>query len=182
MGERRRVTPNANALASFTFSLMTSPQPLSLPVARRRVDLSPRLITADAALMLVERWTAELNILRRRSPTSDAVKTLADCVDELSAAITAGHDATVQLTIAEANAASHIPVSTLRWLCKHKPEMIGARKREGVWYIDRAQFERYLSSPDGHAAVPRADAASSDIDRVLPLTREPVAEAGAKLR
>jgi hypothetical protein len=155
------------------------PQP---SVTRQRIDSSPRLITADAALVLVERWKAELSVLRRRSPTSDAVKTLADCVDELSAAITAGHDATVQLTVGEANAASHIPVSTLRWLCKHKPDLIGARKREGAWYIDRAQFERYLSSPDGHAAVPRTDTPSSDTDRAVRPAREPIADSGTEIR
>jgi hypothetical protein len=147
---------------------------------RRKVDTAPRLITADAALMLIERWKTELDVLRRRSPGSDAVRMLADCVEELSAAITAGHDVTVQLTVVEANAASHIPVSTLRWLCKHKPDLIGARKREGAWYIDRALFERYMSSADGHTATPREAQRPAVIggDKVIPLLREPRADVG----
>lgn len=124
------------------------PQPLTgSPGFQKNVATSPRLIAADSALMLVERWKAELSVLRRRSPGSDAVRTLADCVEELSAAITAGHEVTIQLTVNEAHAMSHIPVSTLRWLCNHRPVVIGARKREGVWYVDRALFERYLVSP-----------------------------------
>jgi hypothetical protein len=62
---------------------------------------------------------------------------------------------TVQLTIGEARAISHIPVSTLRWLCKNKPDVVGAHKREGIWYIDRSCFERYLASLDVHADVLR---------------------------
>jgi hypothetical protein len=164
--------------------MMAVSQPLPAPPAvRRKVDASPRLIIADAALVLIERWKTELDILRRRSPTSDAVKTLADCVDELSAAITAGHEATVQLTVIEAHAVSHIPTSTLRWLCKRKADLIGARKREGIWYIDRAQFECYLSTADGHAAVPREEAPPiRDVNKVIPLTREPRVESGAAVR
>ena len=163
---------------------MAVSQPLPAPPAvRRKVDASPRLIIADAALVLIERWKTELDILRRRSPTSDAVKTLADCVDELSAAITAGHEATVQLTVVEAHAVSRIPVSTLRWLCKRKADLIGARKREGVWYIDRAQFEGYLNTADGHAAVSREDAPPvRDASKVIPLMREPRVESGPALR
>lgn len=149
------------------------------PNHRRKVDASPRLITADAALLLVERWRSELDILRRRSPTSDAARTLSDCVDELSAAITAGYEMTIQLTASEANAISHIPISTLRWLCRRKPEAIGARKREGIWYIDRAQFELYLASCDGHPDIPRADATRvPDADRAIPLSREARADIG----
>jgi hypothetical protein len=114
----------------------------------------PRLIVADAAIALVERWKAELAIIRRRSPTSDAAKALADCVRELVDAINAGHALTVQLTISEARTVSHIPVSTLRWLCKNKPDVVGAHKREGIWYIDRSHFERYLASADRHEAAP----------------------------
>jgi hypothetical protein len=132
------------------------------------------LIAADAALTLVERWRAELNVLRRRSPASDAAKTLADCVDELSAAITAGHELTIQLTVSEAHAMSHIPVSTLRWLCNHKAALVGARKREGIWYVDRALFEQYLVSPEGLAAEARheVEPASLTADRVIPIARE----------
>jgi hypothetical protein len=164
---------------------MAAPQPIpTAPDHRRKVDTSPRLIAADAALMLVERWRTELVVLRRRSPTSDAVKTLSDCVDELSAAITAGHAVTVQLTVSEAHSVSHIPVSTLRWLCKHKPEVIGARKREGVWYIDRAHFERYLVSPDGRATVlcDEDQETSPAPDRVIPLLRQLRADVGTELR
>jgi hypothetical protein len=141
--------------------------------ARHRSDSTPRLIVADAAVSLVERWKAELLVLRRRSPTSDAAQTLADCVRELVDAINAGQALTVQLTIVEAREVSHIPISTLRLLCKHKPELLGARKRAGVWYIDRAQFERYLSSSAGKAAVPRPAAEPTErplvLDRALPL-------------
>ena len=97
-----------------------------------------------------------MGVLRRRSPGSDAVATLVGCIDELSAAITAGRDLTILLTVVEAHHISHIPVSTLRWLCNHKPKVIGAHKRGGVWYIARPQFERYLASPDLPPA-PRRD-------------------------
>lgn len=106
------------------------------------------LLAAGPALSLLERWQTELAVLRRRSPGSDALVTLANCVDELVDAITAGRDTRLSLTIAEAHAVSRIPVSTLRWLCKHKPELIGARKHEGVWYIDRATFEHYQARSD----------------------------------
>jgi hypothetical protein len=159
--------------------LVSSPmalhQPIGSPVDnRRRFDASPRLIGADAALILVERWRNELAVLRRRSPTSDAVRTLADCVDELSAAITAGQELTIQLTVVEAHQLSHIPVSTLRWLCNHKAELVGARKREGIWYVDRVLFERYLISPEGLAAAARhvVEPASLTADVVIPLARE----------
>lgn len=154
---------------------MAAPQPLpSPPDRRRKADAAPRLIAADAALILVERWKTELNILRRRSPTSDAVKTLADCVDELSAAITAGHDVTVQLTVGEAHSVSRIPVSTLRWLCNHKPEVIGARKREGIWYIDRTTFERYLANPTERVTPSRAETPAARVpsDKIIPMSRE----------
>lgn len=105
-------------------------------------------------LSLLERWREELGILRRRSPGSDAVATLTGCIQELSAAITAGQDLTIQLTVVEAHVISHIPVSTLRWLCNRKPKLIGAHKRGGVWYIARPLFERYLASPDRPSAPP----------------------------
>lgn len=117
-------------------------------------DTPIRFIAADAALTLVEQWRAELGVLRRRSPGSDAVTTLAACIGELAAAITAGQDMALKLTVAEAHDLSRIPVSTLRWLCNRKPDMIGARKRRGVWYIDRAVFERYLASPHRQPAGP----------------------------
>lgn len=111
-------------------------------------DTLPQLIASDPVLTLIERWRTELTVLRRRSPSSDAVTTLSGCIGELSAAITAGRDLTIQLTVVEAHHISHIPVSTLRWLCNHKPKVIGAHKRGGVWYIARPLFERYLASPD----------------------------------
>jgi hypothetical protein len=139
----------------FAGLFMVAPQPVPPVHARHhRGDPPPRLIVADAAVSLVEQWNAELVVLRRRSPTSDAVRTLTDCIRELVDAINAGHTLTVQLTIVEARTISHIPVSTLRWLCKNKPESIGARKREGIWYIDRSQFERYLSSNENRAPAP----------------------------
>ena len=106
------------------------------------------LLAAGPALSLLEKWQTELAVLRRRSPGSDALVTLTNCVVELADAITAGRDTHLNLTITEAHAVSRIPVSTLRWLCKHKPELIGARKHEGVWYIDRATFEHYQSRSD----------------------------------
>jgi hypothetical protein len=63
-------------------------------------------------------------------------------------AIKAGKDARLYLTIADVHATSRIPASTLRWLCKHKPELLGAQKHEGVWYINRAKFERYMATSD----------------------------------
>ena len=122
---------------------------LAPPDYRAKLDPSPRLIAADAALTLLQRWSPELNVLRRRSPASDAAKTLADCIEELTAAIAAGQAVTIQITVSEAHALSHIPVSTLRWLCNRKPELVGARKHEGIWYVDRSRFERYLASSNG---------------------------------
>ena len=117
---------------------------------------APTLLLAGPALELVDRWMAELHVLRRRSPSSDAVETLSTCVSDLVEAIKAGKDARLHLTIADVHATSRIPVSTLRWLCKHKPELLGAQKHEGVWYINRAKFERYLVTSNregstGHA-------------------------------
>ena len=125
-------------------------------VAAESADLdTAKLITSGPALALVQRWRAELTVLRHRSPTSDAVTTLADCVVELLSAIKAGHDTRLQLTIADAHVLSDIPVSTLRWLCKHKSELVGAHKHECIWYIDREQFERYLANVH-HVRSPEA--------------------------
>ena len=113
------------------------------------------LLAAGPPLALLERWQSELSVLRRRSPGSDAVVTLANCIDELADAIKAGRDTRLHLTIAEAHTVSHIPVSTLRWLCKHKADLIGAQKHQGVWYIDRIKFGTHLAGPgnNGHAAA-----------------------------
>lgn len=180
--DRRSGRPAARAVALSGWPMGVA-QPLSSPHDRRRkADAVPRLIAADAALILVERWRAELNVLRRRSPTSDAVKTLADCVDELSAAITAGHDVTVQLTVSEAHSVSHIPVSTLRWLCNHRSGAIGARKREGIWYIDRTTFQRYLANPTERIASTRTaiPATNSPSDKVFALNPEARADTRAE--
>ena len=99
---------------------------------------APRLIAAAPAISLVERWRGELSVLHRRSSSSDAAMTLADCLRELVEAINAGDDVALQLTVADAHAISRIPLSTLRWLCKHKSTSLGARKREGVWYLECA--------------------------------------------
>ena len=64
-------------------------------------------------------------------------------------------DARLHLTIADVHATSRIPVSTLRWLCKHKPELLGAQKHEGVWYINRAKFERYMATSDREVPMRR---------------------------
>lgn len=134
---------------------MASRQPIGPSDHPRELETPPRLIAADAALTLVEQWRTELRVLRRRSPGSDAVTTLADCIAELSAAITTGQDVVIKLTVAEAHNLSRIPVSTLRWLCNRKPDLIGARKRSGVWYIDRAVFERYLTLPHAKPIAPQ---------------------------
>lgn len=114
---------------------------------------SPSLIIAGPALSLVRQWEAELTVLRRRSPSSDAAMTLNTCLRELIEAIKAGRDTRLHLTIADVHATSGIPVSTLRWLCKHKPELVGAQKHEGVWYIDRAKFERYMAMSDREVPI-----------------------------
>jgi len=133
---------------------MVAPQPVPpVRVQHHRSDPPPRLIVADATVELIERWKAELVVLRRRSPTSDAVGTLADCIRELVDAVNAGNSLTVQLTIGDARTISRMPVSTLRWLCKHKADLIGARKRGGIWYIDRGHFERYLSTTASSAGA-----------------------------
>lgn len=172
----------AVALASWPMAFR---QPTGSPaIHRRKFDALPRLIAADAALTLVERWRTELAVLRRRSPTSDAVRTLADCVEELTSAITVGHELTIQLTVGEAHHLSHIPVSTLRWLCNHKSSLVGAHKHEGIWYLDRKLFERYLASQDGQvtASVDGASPVAPDGDRAIVLDRQPHADRGAALQ
>ncbi|MEW5917183.1 MAG: hypothetical protein AB1762_12290 [Gemmatimonadota bacterium] len=114
---------------------------------------APTLIVAAPALALVRQWDTELSVLRRRSPTSDAVMTLSNCLRELADAIRAGRDTRLHLTIADVHATSGIPVSTLRWLCKQKPDLVGAQKHEGVWYIDRAKFERYMATSDREVPI-----------------------------
>ena len=114
----------------------------------------PTLILAGPALALVRQWDAELSILRRRSPSSDAVMTLSNCLRELADAIKAGRDTRLHLTIAEVHAMSGIPISTLRWLCKQKSDLVGAQKHEGVWYIDRAKFDRYMAASDSEVPLP----------------------------
>ena len=69
---------------------------------------------AGPTLELVEQWTVELQVLRRRSPSADAVETLSICVRELVEAIKAACDARLHLTIADVHATSRIPISTLR--------------------------------------------------------------------
>jgi hypothetical protein len=71
-------------------------------------------------------------------------------------AIKAARDTRVHLTIAEVHATSAIPVGTLRWLGKHKPDLLGAQKHEGVWYIDRAKFERYMAPSDRQVPIARS--------------------------
>jgi hypothetical protein len=107
----------------------------------------PTLIGAAATLALVARWRSELAVLRRRAAHSDAIATLADCATELEEAIAGSRNISVQLTIADAHALSRIPVGSLRRLCRRHDQLLGARKAEGTWYIDRARFEAYLASP-----------------------------------
>ena len=134
---------------------MVAPETADTLSANHHRASPARLVVADAALQLIERWRSELRILRRRSPTSDSVRTLSDCIQELVEAITAGRELAVRLTINDAHLISRIPVSTLRWLCNHRADAVGATKQEGVWYLDRSQFEAYLATPDGQAATPR---------------------------
>ena len=134
------------------------------PLARSVGAPPPTLLLAGPTLELVDQWTAELLVLRRRSPSSDALQTLSICVRELVEAIEAAKDARLQLTIADVHATSRIPTSTLRWLCKHKPDLVGAQKHEGVWYIDRAKFERYLATSDREVPLePRADRSAGNV-------------------
>ena len=62
---------------------------------------SPTLIIAGPALALLRQWEAELTVLRRRSPSSDAAMTLTTCLRELVEAIKAGRDTRLHLTIAD---------------------------------------------------------------------------------
>ena len=78
------------ATLSIVAPTMAAPQPLPDVSRRYRRPAPARLIVADAAITLVERWKSKLAVLRRRSPASEAVKTLADCVQELVDAISAG--------------------------------------------------------------------------------------------
>ncbi|HEY4129392.1 MAG TPA: helix-turn-helix domain-containing protein [Gemmatimonadaceae bacterium] len=162
---------------------MVAPQPVPpTHVRHHRSDPPPRLIVADATVALVERWKTELTVLRRRSPASDAVRALTDCIHELVDAINAGHALTVQLTIAEARTISHIPVSTLRWLCKNKPTLVGARKREGIWYIDRTEFQRYLTSEAASNLQPQLPRAGATLSPPSAKSMAEVADARADLR
>ena len=133
-------------------SLNHSNSPLRPP----HVVGAPTLLVAGPALDLAQQWSAELVVLRRRSPSSDAVETLATCLHELMEAIKAAKDVRLHLTIAEVHATSRIPASTLRWLCKHKPDLLGAQKHEGVWYISRVKFERYVAMSDQEVPTERA--------------------------
>ncbi len=83
--------------------------------------------------------------------------TLANCVRELTEAINTARDTRLHLTIADVHAICGMPVSTLRWLCKHKPDSIGAQKHEGVWYIERAKFEQYIATSDREVATEPSD-------------------------
>lgn len=155
------------------------PAPFEVQKETRGTAL-PRLIVADGLLALAARWKTELAVLQRRSVASDSVRTLADCIEELVHAINAGHEITVRLTIAEAHAVSRIPVSTLRWLCNHRADAVGAHKYGGAWYVDRTCFESYLASCEGRNAIPRGASprAIPDAERVI----HRITETGADLR
>ena len=112
---------------------------------------APTLLLAGPTLELVDQWTAELLVLRRRSPSSDAVETLSRCIRELVEAIKVAKDMQLHLTIADVHATSRIPVSTLRWLCKHKPGLLGAQKHKG--YFNRVKFERYMATSDREVLI-----------------------------
>ena len=162
-------------------SSMAIPQTASSEVQERtRGTALPRLIVADGLLALAARWKSELAVLRRRSAASDAVRTLADCIQELVDAINGGHEITVRLTIAEAHTVSRIPLSTLRWLCSHRADVVGAHKYGGAWYVDRTCFEAYLTSCEGRNAIPRGASHREvpDTERVV----HRITETGADLR
>jgi hypothetical protein len=145
---------------AFSWRTMISPSDATTEGGGDAEGLTPAaLLAAGPVLALLEQGRSELSVIRRRSPGSDSVVTLANCLEELREAIRAGRDTRQHLTIAEAHAASRIPVSTLRWLCKQKPQMIGARKHEGVWYIERTRFERYQSLSDDAVRAKRGEAA-----------------------
>ena len=127
---------------------------------------APTLLLAGPTLELVHQWTAELLILRRRSPSSDAVETLSTCVRELVEAIKVARDTQLHLTIADVHAMSRIPISTLRWLCKHKPEQLGAEKHKGVWYVNRVRFERYMATSDREVPTKSATDEPATRDKV----------------
>lgn len=160
---------------------MAVPEPaLSELQKQTRGTALPRLIVADGLLALAARWQSELAVLRRRSVASDSMRTLADCIQELVDAINAGHEITVRLTIAEAHAVSRIPLSTLRWLCNHRADAVGAHKHGGAWYVDRTCFEAYLTSCEGRNAIPHAASHRdvTDTERVV----HRITETGADLR
>lgn len=151
----------------------------SAGLGRQSSPCTPRLIAAAPAISLVERWRGELSVLQRRSPGSDAAATLADCLRELVDAINTGDDVTLQLTVADAHAISRIPLSTLRWLCKHKAIAIGARKHEGVWYLDQTRFQEYLDRPEMSPA-PTAARTATDTDSVVTGRVERLADLAAR--
>jgi hypothetical protein len=92
-------------------------------------------------------------VVRLRSPGSDGVETLSICVHELVEAIKAARDAQLHLTTADVHATSGTPIRTLRWLCKHKPELLGAQKHKGVWYVSRVRFDCYMTTPDREVSI-----------------------------
>ena len=109
-------------------------------------DECPRVVASGPILDVLERWHRDLATLRVRAPQSDGTSSLWHCTRELSAALGVAVNAAVDLTLGEAHQISRIPVSTLRWMCNKRRADVGARKRAGVWYLDRAKFESYLAS------------------------------------
>ena len=158
MTDARLVRPTASLVREETrIAMIDVTKTSNEPLGQLATVGAPTLILAGPALALVRQWDAELTVLRRRSPSSDAVETLSNCVRELAEAIKAGRDTRLHLTIADVHATSGIPVSTLRWLCKHKSDLVGAQKHEGVWYIDRAKFERYIATSDHEVPLESRD-------------------------
>jgi hypothetical protein len=127
-----------------------------------------RLILADTVVAIVDRWRSELAVLRQRAPDSDVAVTLAACVQDIGDAIASTDDLQIQLTLAEAHVMSHIPMSTLRWLCHHRSEQIGARKSRGVWYVGRRQFEQYLAATDAPRRAVNAHRPTNDSTSIEP--------------
>ena len=98
-----------------------------------------RLIAAGPALAVVARWRAELAILERRSPGSDAVVTLADCVKELTAAIHAGHDLLIPAGKGTGYALNQAPgTDTARSATREGRKLIySVRSGDTLWDIAR---------------------------------------------
>lgn len=111
------------------------------------------LITAHPVVQLRDRLIERYTTLARFAPNSDAVATLRECVSELDQALVAGHDTNVFVSVDEAARLFGRPRSTISYICRTKGRLVGAKKVEGVWVIDRHAMTRYFTTEDpGEAA------------------------------